>query len=222
MPGLQDAYKQLARNGDHAGRLTLMALVITKLDFVTAKTEMRAKVLLCYFCKDCNEMTRALNHVAVSVTDIKLAMEWYRDVMGMSVLLGPVEISASDGTGTDPHLSNLVRQVFGPGLGKFLICHLASANGVGIELFQFLDPPAKRREDNFEYWKSGYFHIAVTEPQIEQLVERISSSGGRRRTEILELSPGCGKKICFCEDPFGNIIEIYSHSYEQFWANVEL
>ena len=35
----------------------------------------------------------------------------------------------------------------------------------------------------------------------------------------MELVPGSDKKIWFCENPFGNIIEIYSHSYEQFWAN---
>ena len=46
-------------------------------------------------------------------------------------------------------------------------------------------------------------------------------SGGKRRTDIMELVPGSGKKICFCEDPFGNVIEIYSHSYEQFWANAQ-
>jgi hypothetical protein len=37
----------------------------------------------------------------------------------------------------------------------------------------------------------------------------------------MESVPGSGKKICFCEDPFGNVIEIYSHSYEQFWANAQ-
>jgi catechol-2,3-dioxygenase len=37
----------------------------------------------------------------------------------------------------------------------------------------------------------------------------------------MELVPGSGRKFCFCEDPFGNIIEIYSHNYEQFWANAQ-
>ncbi|AIC16730.1 VOC family protein [Nitrososphaera viennensis] len=166
-------------------------------------------------------MPRAFNHVAISVTDMDVAVAWYRDVMDMTVLLGPVEISASSAT-TDPALVNVVKNVFGPNIGKFKLCHLSSANGVGVELFQFIEPKGVRRENNFEYWKTGFYHIAVTEPDIEKLAQRIASSGGRQRTGILELAPSSGRKICFCEDPFGNVIEIYSHSYEQFWSNVQL
>lgn len=162
-------------------------------------------------------MPKAFNHVAVSITDMDVAVSWYRDVLEMTVLLGPVEVSASD-----PSLSTVVRNVFGPLLGKFKLCHLSSANGVGIELFQFFEPKAELRNDNFEYWKTGFYHVAITEPQIEELAKKIANSGGKLRTGILELVPGSGKKICFCEDPFGNIIEIYSHSYEQFWANSHL
>ena len=99
---------------------------------------------------------------------------------------------------------------------------MSSVNGVGIELFEFIEPKSEQRKDNFEYWKTGFFHIAVTEPNIEQLAGKIASCGGKKRTQVMELVPGSGKKICFCEDPFGNIIEIYSHSYEQFWANAKM
>jgi catechol 2,3-dioxygenase-like lactoylglutathione lyase family enzyme len=101
---------------------------------------------------------------------------------------------------------------------------MKSSNGVGIELFEFIEPAAVSRreeENNFEYWKTGYFHIALTEPNIEEISDKIALNGGKRRTDIMELVPGSGKKICFCEDPFGNVIEIYSHTYEQFWANAQ-
>lgn len=179
-------------------------------------------------------MSIAVNHIAVSVTDIRRAMEWYRDVLGMTVLCEPIEISSSgqilrleEGVSegqprSDPQLGELVKRVFGPKMQKFLICHMASANGVGIELFQFLEPRSERRDDNFEYWKTGYFHIAITDSKVYGLAEKIAANGGKRRTEVLELAQGSGKRICFCEDPFGNVIEIYSHSYEQFWANAQM
>ena len=167
--------------------------------------------------------TRAFNHVAVSVTDIDSAMRWYRDVIHMTLLVEPTEVTTyeKEEKNYDPHLAILVKAIFGPKLGKFKFCHMSSANGVGIELFQFIEPAAelRQKETNFEYWKTGYFHIALTEQNIEELADKIASSGGKRRTDVMELVPGNGKKICFCEDPFGNIIEIYSHSYEQFWAN---
>ena len=170
--------------------------------------------------------TRAFNHVAVSVTDIESAMRWYRDVIQMTLLVEPREITTyvKEQEKYDLHLATLVRTIFGPRLGKFKICHMRSANGVGIELFEFIEPAAVSRqeeENNFEYWKTGYFHIALTEPNIEEIADKIALSGGKRRTDIMELVPGSGKKICFCEDPFGNVIEIYSHSYEQFWANAQ-
>jgi predicted enzyme related to lactoylglutathione lyase len=171
--------------------------------------------------------TRAFNHVAVSVTDIDSAMRWYRDVIQMTVLVEPMEINTyeKEEKNYDPHLAMLMRTIFGPRLGKVKICHMSSANGVGIELFQFIEPAAESRldeQDNFEYWKTGYFHVALTEPNIEELADKIASTGGKRRTNVMELVPGSGRKFCFCEDPFDNIIEIESHSYQQFWANARL
>ncbi len=43
----------------------------------------------------------------------------------------------------DPHLATLMRTIFGPRLGKVKIYHMTSANGVGIELFQFIEPAAE-------------------------------------------------------------------------------
>jgi predicted enzyme related to lactoylglutathione lyase len=170
--------------------------------------------------------TRAFNHVAVSVTDIESAMRWYRDVIQMTTLVEPTDITTYENEEQkyDSHLATLVKTIFGPKLGKFKFCHMSSANGIGIELFQFIEPASQLRteENNFEYWKTGYSHIALTEPDIEELAEKIASTGGKRRTSVMELNPGSGKKICFCEDPFGNVIEIYSHSYEQFWASAKL
>ncbi len=160
-----------------------------------------------------------MNHVAVSVTDVNLAVKWYRDIMGFTVLMEPLEISLDP---PDAHIAKVARSIFGTKLKKMLLCHMSSGNGVGFEIFQFVEPKAELREDNFEYWKNGFYHICVTDSNIEELVKRIASSGGKQRSDIFELIPGSGRRICFCEDPFGNIIEIYTHSYEQFWSNLSL
>ncbi len=55
----------------------------------------------------------------------------------------------------------------------------------------------------------------MTDPDIEGLCKNISESGGRQRSQIWEIVPDKGYRIAFCEDPFGDIIEIYDHSYEQ-------
>lgn len=98
---------------------------------------------------------------------------------------------------------------------------LSSANQVGSEIIEYLEPKAERRSDNFDYQKSGIIHICITDPNIEELCERITEAGGQQRTEIWEIVPDKGYKIVFCEDPFGNTIEIFDHSYEHIITSLQ-
>ncbi|NOZ31746.1 MAG: hypothetical protein GXP01_01440 [Alphaproteobacteria bacterium] len=70
-----------------------------------------------------------------------------------------------------------------------------------------------------EYWKNGFFHIAITDPDIEGKVAEIVREGGLQRSKILMLIPEEEIKVCYCEDPFGNVIEIATHRYELMLAN---
>ena len=74
---------------------------------------------------------------------------------------------------------------------------------------------------NFEYWKTGIFHICLTDPEIETLAKRIDESGGKQRSKVWKLWPDKPYKVCYCEDPWGNIIELSSHNYEQTWSNYD-
>jgi len=50
---------------------------------------------------------------------------------------------------------------------------------------------------------------------IESLAEKIVALGGKQRMPVREYYPGEKPyRMVYCEDPFGNIIELYSHSYE--------
>lgn len=50
---------------------------------------------------------------------------------------------------------------------------------------------------------------------IEGLVEKFKQHGGKQRMPIREYYPGEKPyKMVYVEDPFGNIFEIYTHSYE--------
>ncbi|MDE0387200.1 MAG: hypothetical protein OXI75_00730 [Rhodospirillales bacterium] len=97
------------------------------------------------------------------------------------------------------------------------IAHLATADGVGIELFQFV--ANERQDNNFAYWKDGIYHICILDPDIEGLVKRIDESGGKQRSQIWQLWPDKPYKICYCEDPWGTIVEVSSHPYVMAWSN---
>jgi catechol 2,3-dioxygenase-like lactoylglutathione lyase family enzyme len=159
----------------------------------------------------------AIAHVGMTVTDVVAAASWYADVLGLEPLGRPVEVRAGEG-----HAGELAAEVFGAGFGAFRQAHLTSSNGTAIELFQFLEPPTERRAETFDFRRTGIFHLCVVAPDVERTAARIAARGGRRRTSrAAAIFPGEPYRTCFCEDPFGNVIELYSHSHERTYANRE-
>ncbi len=140
-----------------------------------------------------------LNHAGLTVTDIDEAVSWYVDVFGLSLLFGPEEVG-----------SGRARAIFGEAFGGMKRAVLGGSNGTGLELFEFLEPKSVRREDNFEYWKTGIFHVCFTCPDVGASVAAVVASGGRARTE--PLAAGDGRLIAYCEDPFGNVLELTNRS----------
>ena len=65
---------------------------------------------------------------------------------------------------------------------------LSSANQVGFEIFEYIDPKAERRLHNFEYWKSGFIHICITDPNIEELCKKISEENNEVRIQTFYTS----------------------------------
>ena len=160
------------------------------------------------------KMASCFNHVGVSVPDIDAAIDWYQRVFGFVLIAEPVEVR-NDGT----HFGNLVADICGPEFEAEKIAHMVTGDGTGFELFEFLGPRHERREDTMEYWKNGFFHIGITDVDVHGKVEEIVSNGGIKRSDIWELFPDEGIFVCYCEDPFGNVVEVISHRYEQALAN---
>ncbi len=157
-----------------------------------------------------------VNHVGITVSDIEKGIEFYTMTFGLVLIMGPFVMETSEGL-----LGEICSDLFDENFKKGRIAHLASANGTGIELFDFQDPAVERRDNNFEYWKtgSGIFHICMTAPDIEAMAERIVKNGGRHRSKVWQVfGESEPYKLTYCEDPDGNIIELYSHSYEQMLA----
>ena len=51
------------------------------------------------------------------------------------------------------------------------------------------------------------------------MVQRIVEAGGKQRSQVWTVFEGEDVQVCYCEDPFGNVLEIISHRYEQIFAN---
>lgn len=158
---------------------------------------------------------RAVGHIAITVPDLDAALTWYEDMFGFRQITSPGEARVSDGGS----FADQLRQVFGPRVEEVRVGHLSTANGVAVELFEFRDPPYEKPDDNFAYWRGGLFHVCFIDPDVEGMARRIEEAGGRRRTGILTALEGQPFTVCFCEDPWGTVIEIMSHSHERLFSN---
>ena len=162
-----------------------------------------------------NLYSKEINHIGVSVPDLDKALDWYQKIFGFEIIWKTETIRADDSS----QLALLFKDIFGPHFKKAKVAMLGSDNNVGFEIFEFIDPKAERRTDNFEYWKSGFFHICITDSNIEELSEKICNNGGRLRSEFWKPVQDKERKLVYCEDPFGNIIEISTHSLEPTIGN---
>ncbi len=151
---------------------------------------------------------RSFSHIGLSVPDLDKAVKFYTEVFGWYVLMEPSKVENDDSA-----IGQMCRDVFGNEWETFRIAHLSTGDKIGIELFEF--PHNEKPENNFEYWKTGIFHFCIQDPDIEGMVQKIIEHGGKQRMPIREYYPGEKPfKMVYVEDPFGNIFEIYTHSYE--------
>jgi catechol 2,3-dioxygenase-like lactoylglutathione lyase family enzyme len=102
-------------------------------------------------------LPRAMSHVGITVPNIDAASAWYRDVLGCYVLANPSEAN-DDGS----NFGNVVKDIFSEEFGGLKIAHLSTVDGVGIELFQFVEPKTYVPDNNFDYGRTGIFHICIT------------------------------------------------------------
>lgn len=152
---------------------------------------------------------RPVNHIGVSVPDLDEALRWYREVLGFTVLTPPVEMDSTDG-----RLGAALAEMLGPRVRRFRMAHMTTGNGVGLQMFEFLEPRQEAPADAMAYWQTGFFHICVTDSDIDGLAARIAEHGGRR-SQVWRQIPGQPYAASYCTDPFGNVIEINSHGYEE-------
>lgn len=154
------------------------------------------------------------NHVGIGVGDIEAAISFYRQAFGCTLLREASEVSA-DGPDGEEACDVLSSRPF----RRMLIAHLVTADGIGLELFQLLDPPHERRDPALEYWKSGTFHICLTATDLDATVDRITAGGGHSISKSWRRDPSDpSKRMIYCTDPWGTVIELYTHSFAEMYG----
>jgi len=146
-----------------------------------------------------------VNHIAISVPDCDKAVEWYGEIFGFRRIRG--ERITDQGETPDA----AIFKIYGRGLKRVKMAWMEAGNGVGFEIFEFQDPEYKKQQE-FEYNRGGFFHIAVTVPDVDALVKKVEKFGGKQIGETLNVY---GEQALYIADPWGNVVECVSCSFTQ-------
>lgn len=156
---------------------------------------------------------KTFSHIGITVPNIEKAVKFYTEVMGFYVIMEPTVVKEENETA----IGQMCIDVFGKGWETFKIAHLSTGDRIGFELFEFKE--SENLKPNFEPFRTGLFHFSVQDPDVEGLVKKIVEAGGKQRMPIREYYPEDKPyRMCYVEDPFGTVFEIYSHSYELHYS----
>jgi lactoylglutathione lyase family protein len=157
---------------------------------------------------------KSFSHIGITVPDILKAVKFYEEVMGWYVIMGPSVVKKQK----DTAIGQMCVAVFGEDWEELEIAHMSTSDGIGIELFSF--PHGVKEAPEFKPFNTGLFHFCIQDPDIEGMIDRIVSSGGKQRMPIREYYPNDKPyKMCYVEDPFGFVFEIYTHRYELTYSS---
>lgn len=157
---------------------------------------------------------KSFSHIGITVPDIEAAVKFYSEVMGWYVIMKPSIVKKEN----DTAIGQMCIDVFGDNWDEFEIAHLSTSDGIGIELFSF--PHGIKEAPPFKPFNTGLFHFCIQDPDIEELIDKIIAHGGKQRMPIRSYYPGDKPyRMCYVEDPFGIVFEIYTHSYELTYSS---
>jgi catechol 2,3-dioxygenase-like lactoylglutathione lyase family enzyme len=152
---------------------------------------------------------RPINHIAVSVPDIEASVNWYTSVMGFQLIGNKIHhIKRTE----QPKAA--IFGIYPENLQEVKIGYMSTGNGVGFELFEFLEPESYVPEQSFEYHRGGFFHVCVTDHDPEALATKMVEQGGRRIGVMVDPVQK-GVKCLYAADPWGNVVEILDVSFER-------
>lgn len=136
-----------------------------------------------------------IRHTGIYVRDMDVQKKFYEQVLGMSVKVHQVEkgsyINTLLGTDTESEVET---------------CKLVADDGSMIELCK-INPAVGKDSKPASLFAYGSMHIAITVRDVADEYNRLRKIGMKFVSEP-QPSPDGGAKVCFCQDPEGNYLEL--------------
>ncbi|TPH18112.1 VOC family protein [Litorilituus lipolyticus] len=156
-----------------------------------------------------------MNHIGIMVGDMEKAVEFYTQALGLTIVMGNTQVIEE----RESAIGRMCIAVFGEGFKGFNIAHLVTTDGIGVELFEMKE---RAERHDLDFSRLGIFHFCLQSDNFASVIEKTEQYGGKVRMDIMRYHPEDDSKpakMVYLEDPFGNLFELYSHSYEETYAS---
>ncbi|KAL1646298.1 hypothetical protein SLS58_003255 [Diplodia intermedia] len=104
-------------------------------------------------------------------------------------------------------------KIYPENLQEVKLAKMVTGNGVGFEIFEFVDPKFKEAKV-FDYSQRGFFHVCITDPDPEALAVKFEAEGGKRVGRTIDPSGKSEITCLYLSDPWGNIVEVLDVGFE--------
>lgn len=156
-----------------------------------------------------------MNHVGIMVGDMDKAVEFYTEVLGLKIVMNKSKIEEE----RESAIGRMCIAVFGEGFEGFNIAHLLTSDGIGFELFEMKNGEERH---NVDFNRLGLFHFCLETDNFKSVMAKTEQYGGKVRMDIMRYHPEDESRpyqMVYLEDPFGNLFELYSHTYEETYSS---
>ena len=137
-------------------------------------------------------MINSLGHAGLTVSDMDRSLEFYRDFLGMKVLM---DLDITD---------DRMARVLGVASAKCRIVHLQLGDGV-LELFHYYQPKGRNAAPSIRPYDNGFSHIGFEVNDIHIHIKEIQQRGCKLLGEPVEFRPGVW--VAYFRGPDGEVVE---------------
>jgi catechol 2,3-dioxygenase-like lactoylglutathione lyase family enzyme len=140
-----------------------------------------------------------VHHTSRSVADMDRSLAFYRDLLGLEVLLD-----------TEMAGEMLEREVALEG-ARLRLVELGTGGETMLELLQYHEPQPRQEVDELRPCDAGAHHVALAVEDIQADYDRLSGAGVEFTCPPQEVDAGyfAGHRTVYCYDPDHMIVELW-------------
>jgi glyoxylase I family protein len=143
-------------------------------------------------------MIKGMNHVGMSVANLDRSIAFYRDCLGMELVVKPTTFEGE-----------LYERILALEGVKGKVALLKTGN-MQLELFEFAHPTPKPKDPNYPVCDHGISHFCIDVADVENVYARLKAAGVYFHCAPLNFFGEA--RATYARDPDGNVFELLEMS----------